>query len=422
MGVRRNLLSEGRKQSCTARCAGLFPGNFTTNCFSKIILFIVTVFYWFSLYTYVPILPSYAQHLGASYSMVGVIVGSYGLTQLLIRIPVGIISDVLGHHKLFIIGGICLAVFSALGMWLFASVLALLVLRLFSGVAATAWADYTILYVSYFPGKDMAKAIGYIAAANALGQVMGMLAGGYIAQRMDVTAPFLLGAAGGGVGLILSLWVKEKQFQPRQVTIMSIVELLRNTRLLRVSGLGIVLQAVICITVFGFSVVVAQGLGASDFELGLLSAICIVPSAISSTLSGTVFSKRFGERKTLGGAFFLLAVSCFLVPFVNRLPLLYVTQAVNGFCMGLAMPLLMGLSIKNFPDERRATAMSIFQAIYGIGMFGGPVLAGVVSNHFGLAWGFWITACISLIGVILVFWQGYLSLDNDEPCSGFFAA
>ncbi|HEY3425010.1 MAG TPA: MFS transporter, partial [Negativicutes bacterium] len=345
------------------------------NGFSGNLLLIVTVLYWFSLYTYVPILAPYAQQLGASYSMIGIIVGSYGLTQLLLRIPVGVISDALGRRKLFVISGVCLSVFSALGMWLFtSSVVALLVFRGLSGVAAAAWVDYTVLYVSYFSGKDMAKAIGYISAANALGQVTGMVAGGYVAQYASVTAPFLLGAAGGGIGIVLSLWIKEKKSHPKQTSMKATVELLQNPNLLRVSGLGIVLQAVVFVTVFGFSPVVAKNLGAGNIELGLLSAVCIVPSIISSALSGTFFSKHFGERSTIAGGFFLLAGSCFMVPFIHELPLLYVSQAVNGFCMGLVTPLLMGLSIKSFPDEKRATAMGIFQALYGIGMFGGPVL------------------------------------------------
>jgi len=59
-----------------------------------------------SLYAYVPILSPYAESLGASYKMVGMIIGSYGFTQMLLRIPLGIISDKMGNRKLFIISGI----------------------------------------------------------------------------------------------------------------------------------------------------------------------------------------------------------------------------------------------------------------------------------------------------------------------------
>ena len=348
--------------------------------------------------------------MGASSSMVGIIIGSYGFTQLLLRIPIGVVSDALGRRKVFVIGGICLAVFSALGMWFFVSVLALLIFRALSGVAAAAWVDYTVLYVSYFPAKDMSKAIGYINAASLFGQVSGMLTGGYVAQEVDLTSCFLLGAVGGGIGLILSMLIEEDISPRKKLSTKALNEVLHDVNLLRVSGLGIVLQVVMFVTIFGFSPVVAKALGADNFELGLLSTLCIVPSIISSALSGTVFTKHFGERAVLFGGFFCIALSCIVIPFINELFWLYLSQAVYGFCMGLVLPLLMGLSIKNFPDEKRSTAMGIFQAIYGIGMFGGPVLAGIVSNQFGLSWAFWVTGFICLLGSFLVVWKGYLPL------------
>lgn len=65
----------------------------------KRILIIVTGLFWLSMYTYVPILALYAQRLGASYDMVGIIIGSYGLTQLLLRLPIGIASDAWGYSR-----------------------------------------------------------------------------------------------------------------------------------------------------------------------------------------------------------------------------------------------------------------------------------------------------------------------------------
>ncbi|HEX5414588.1 MAG TPA: hypothetical protein VFZ25_02905, partial [Chloroflexota bacterium] len=51
---------------------------------------ISTLFYWAALYVYVPILPVYAQTLGASLTVVGLVVSAYGLGQLVLRIPVGV--------------------------------------------------------------------------------------------------------------------------------------------------------------------------------------------------------------------------------------------------------------------------------------------------------------------------------------------
>jgi len=381
---------------------------------SKTIMIVVTGFYWFSMYTYVPTLGPYAQSLGASYDMIGLIIGSYGLVQLFLRIPIGVFSDAWGSRKLFVVGGVTVAVLSGLGMWLVPAVWALLIFRSLAGAAAAAWVDYTVLYASYFPPREAPKAIGFINAVCSLGQVAAMLLGGYVAELYDLTAPFVLAAAGGTIGIVLSLWVREEPTRPKPVNTAAMVEVLRDDNLVRLSGLGIIMQVLTYVTVFGFSPVAAKALGAGGFELGLLTTAAIVPSIFSAALSGTVFRSRFGDRATLVGGFVAMAASCLAIPFIESLPWFYLSQAVGGFGRGLVMPLLMGLSIKNFPDEKRSTAMGIFQAIYGVGMCGGPVLAGVLSSSFGLAWGFWVTGATGFIGAALAGWRRYLPLDDGR--------
>ena len=46
--------------------------------------------------------------------MVGLVVGSYGLIQMLLRIPLGIWSDRIGKRKVFITIGVLLALGSSL--------------------------------------------------------------------------------------------------------------------------------------------------------------------------------------------------------------------------------------------------------------------------------------------------------------------
>ena len=90
---------------------------------------VVTVLYWFSLYTYVPILPVYASSLGASYKLVGLIVGAYGVTQLFLRIPQGVLSDRWRKRKVFVVVALCVSAVSALGMLWFPDAMALLLFR-----------------------------------------------------------------------------------------------------------------------------------------------------------------------------------------------------------------------------------------------------------------------------------------------------
>ena len=110
----------------------------------------VTTMFWASLYAYVPILSPYAQDMGASLSMVGLIVAAYGLSQLLLRVPTGIISDRIGARRPFILIGLLAAVFAAAGMAMAKTPGQLLICRGMAGVAATTWVAFTTLFPAYF--------------------------------------------------------------------------------------------------------------------------------------------------------------------------------------------------------------------------------------------------------------------------------
>lgn len=48
------------------------------------------------------------------------------------------------------------------------------------------------------------------------------------------------------------------------------------------------------------------------------------------------------------------------------------------------------------PSEKRATAMGFFQSIYGLGMFIGPVVMGILGDAAGLPLSF---VCLGVIGL-----------------------
>ena len=60
-----------------------------------------------------PIFPAYAMNLGASYTMLGVIVSIYGAVQLITQVPVGRLSDRTGRKRIMLLG------LAAIMTWLF---------------------------------------------------------------------------------------------------------------------------------------------------------------------------------------------------------------------------------------------------------------------------------------------------------------
>ncbi|MFW5981684.1 MAG: MFS transporter [Halanaerobiaceae bacterium] len=366
------------------------------------LFFFVTIFYWFSMYAYIPTFSPYIETLGASHRLIGLILGSYGFTQMLIRIPLGIYSDRINKRKVFVIIGIMLSIVSGSGMYFSESPYLILLFRSLAGASAATWVSFTVLFSSYFTQEETSKSIGIINAAVKLGQVVAMFLAGIVAQNLGQQSPFLLAALGGVLGLALSAGVEEKKDpEHKALNISELFKVASNYNLLMVSFLAIILMLITYATTFGFVPLLAKRLGASEFHLGLLTTVTTIPGILSASLSGTYFTKKFTEKKSIIIGFILISLSCLVVPFISRLSSLYLSQMLNGFAQGIVFPLLMGLSIKDVELRKRGTAMGFFQAIYGLGMFAGPVLLGFLSDMLGLRTGFGVIAMISIMGALI---------------------
>ena len=67
----------------------------------KVLLYLAICLMWFSIYVYVPTLSTYCEKMGASYTLVGTVLSSYGFVQMLCRLPIGILSDITKKKKIF---------------------------------------------------------------------------------------------------------------------------------------------------------------------------------------------------------------------------------------------------------------------------------------------------------------------------------
>ena len=363
----------------------------------------ITLLYWASLYTYVPVLTLYIESLGATHKMAGMIVGSYGFVQMLLRIPVGIISDRLHKRKIFISIGLTLSLFSALGLLLFKDLSLILIFRGLAGAAAATWVDFTILFTSYYKREETSKAIGTINFYNTMGQTLAMFAGSYAADYFGWEAVFIMGVIIAAVGMILSIFIKENfDTNSEPLTIEGFKSVASDKTLITVSLFAILSQVVTFSTVYGFTPLFAGSiLQLSKFNMGILTISSSLPTAFASLYAGRVLLKRFNESTIILLGFILTGIFTITIPFTNSIWLLILTQIISGFGRGLSFPMLMGLSIKNISQNQRATAMGFFQAIYGLGMFVGPVFMGVVGDFLSLREGFICIGIVSLLTALL---------------------
>lgn len=366
----------------------------------------VTLLFWFSMYTCVPILTAYVEYLGGSHKAAGLIVGMYGLSQMLLRIPVGILSDRFHKRKLFIIFGLFFSILAGVGIFITHELSWILVLRAIAGAAAATWVDFTILFASYYRREETTKAMGTITFYNTLGQMAGILSGGWFAETFGWESSFYLGAFVGIIGLIGAFFIVEKFEENRKkITIHGIISVASDRVLLTVSFLAILFQMITFATVFGFTPVFAQSIGATKLDMGLLTFCSIFPAAVAAWVGGRQLSQRIGEKYVIMLGFLLSGIFTVLIPLSGNIGMLIFTQTLAGFGRGLVSPLLMALSIKHMDNGKRATAMGFYQSIYGLGMFAGPLLMGIIGDWLTLKQGFILVGLLGCVTALLVQWM-----------------
>lgn len=370
----------------------------------SVFLFLVTNFlFWACLYLYVPILPVYAQTLGASLTMVGLIVASYSMPQMLFRIPIGVLFDATTHRKLLVAFEILMTLLGALALGLAPHPWYLFFARALVGVGAAGWVVFSVYFTGYYPPEGTRKAIGLINFVQGIALVVATLSGGLIAEEFGSKYTFWGAAFLGVVALVPLLLgkqpaiVRAERFSWRRFSVVATRPLL-----LVASFLAVLTQFANWAGLFGFVPVYAAQIGASKADLGILTTLALASSAIAS-LAVVWLINRFGNSLTIFLASILTGFSIAVVPFVQDVSLLQGMMVLNGLGRGLTMTAFMILSVQAVEPQNRATAMGVYQAAYAIGMVSGPMVSGFLADSVGLTSVFYVSAALCGLMAALAF-------------------
>ena len=371
--------------------------------FSANLLFFVTILFWFSLYAYTSYVSPELEQMGAAASFIGLVGSAYGFTQLILRIPVGILSDK-WQKKFFICLGGFTSGLAALVMLIFYDYpMAFLFGRALSGVAASSWVTFTVLYSSYFPPDESTKSITMINVANQIGRMLSFVfAGVIVAYFNDPRTAFTVSAIGGFAAFALSLIIKEegKISGKKPVRIPELLAVAKDHNLLITSILAVCVQVVAFSTYFLFSANHAKSIGASQAELSYLNVVLFLASLIVNFIMSKWLLQRVSSKLLVFIGFLIVSVYCILMPHSTTVLHLYCLQVLAGIGNALTLTLLLGLCVRDIQPDRRSAAMGFFQAVYGLGMTIGPIIMGFVIGIWNLAVGFYVMGTIALVSAI----------------------
>ncbi len=370
-----------------------------------IALYVAAVFlYWVALYLYMPTLPTYAQSKCNSLALVGVVLSMYGLWQAIIRLPLGIVADWLGWRKPFIIVGFALA---GLGAWMMGtadSANGLIAGRAITGLAAGTWVPLVVVFSGLFPPEEAVRASAALTLVSSVARMLATSLTGSLNDRGGYPLAFFLAAGTAALAILIVLPARERRRPVQSPSVKGISKLVTRRDVLLPSLLNAVSQYANWAATFGFLPILAKQLGATDVTQSILVTLNIGVVMLGNLLA-TAIVNRIGARRLVVLSFILMFIGIGGAALAPSLLLIFVAQVCIGLGQGIGYPVLMGTSIRHVADAERATAMGLHQAVYAIGMFGGPWLSGILADAMGIRPMFGVTAfaCLAL-GLFGAYW------------------
>ncbi len=365
------------------------------------IIFLISVsFFWFAQYVYIPYQTIYLTYINVGTSFIGIIVGAYGISQMLLRLPVGLSADIVRKHKYFIMVGGLSSGLASLFRILLPNGVGFLIANLFSGLASAMWISFMVFYTSHFSKEEQQSATARVVMFNNLGMLMGFVASTLFYNTITMKGICMLSVAGGLMTFLLSLNIKEDVPTKGEYNVGDLISICANKRLLLFSFIALIQQGVQLTTSMSFTNQVLSNLGASNTLIGISSIIYMISSVIFSALSSRNVFKG-GPKVLIPSVLIVIAIYCILVPTVGSIPIIMLLQILPGTSSGILFACATSEAMKEVKPFQKSTAMGFFQAFYAIGMTVFPMMTGKLASSFNMSVGYFALAGIAILGCLI---------------------
>ena len=332
-----------------------------------------------------PLLPRYARDLDLNPMKVGILFGSYAVALLLATFPVALLTDRYGRRAPMLWGLAGLAVTTLVfavskQYWL------LVLARSLQGIAGAAtWLPGMALLADHFPSEGRGRAMGTAFAAANMGVLLGPPLSGLLDQHLGPSAPFLLGAglvaldAAGRVFLLPEVEpVRGPRLPFRQLLANPIIRLFAGAMALGSALWGLLESTLPLDLDHRFTL--------SPALIGLCFAAMALAHTFTSPLMGQL-SDRIGRVKVLRMG---LVLCLLLLPLPALLPRPWlVVLAMMGlgstasFIMSPCSPAVAD-QVERLGSQSFASAFSILNLAYSVGLMVGPLVGGALVQGLGL--------------------------------------
>ena len=331
----------------------------------------------------IPILPYYAQRLGAGGLGLGGLLSVFSAMQFVSTAVLGRSSDRVGRRPILL----ATMLVNALGYLLFTaahSYAVLFLARVVSGFAGGNISAAQAYMADITTPAERSRGMGIIGAAFGLGFIIGPAVGGLSAHYLGPAAPGLVAAGLSVLNFGSAYFVLPESLRPELRTTRELWDLSHIVRAMRTPRLAPLMLAwlVAPFAFAGYSVALPLWANATfgwrEQQLGWFFTVIGVNAAVVQGYGYGKLARRFGDRALLIAGGFGMALAISVVPAVRSSAALYAWTAALAFSNSLFGPAATGLvSVFAEPNEQ-GTVLGAAQALGALGRLLGPLVMGRV--------------------------------------------
>jgi MFS family permease len=344
-----------------------------------------------------PVLPRYVHGpLGAGNVAVGVVVGAYAITGLLLRPFAGRFADRRGRKPAVLIGSLLMAAggfLYLLPLGVGGLVAARLVLGAGEGavfVAGSAW------IVDLAPPERRGRVIGLYGLAVWAGLSIGPLFGELIQHGAGYTPVWVFAGVLPLVGALIALRIPDP-FLPHKWLEHEHHSLIAREAVL--PGAALALGSAGYAALAGFVVLHldARGVGHGALVFGAFATMVVL-----TRLAGGDLPDRVGPARVAVAAALVEAVGLTTIAFAQSLAVAIAGALAMGAAFSLLYPSLSLIVVNQVPEARRGAALGTFTAFFDAGVGLGAPLAGAMAALTSYEGAFFLSAMIALVSAAAI--------------------
>lgn len=358
-----------------------------------------------------PVLPLFAESLGATPSEIGWIVIASTIPGIIISFPAGALSDYLGKRRVLLAS---LAVFATAPFLylLVANAWQLMAVRFYHGFATAIFGTVASAAIAERYQADRAARLSTFSSVTIVGRSVAPFLGGFLISLANFGAVYIACAISGVLALAAGLLLKDHEPPPSGKLALphfwtSLVTVLRNRGILVVS-LVEAAQYLAFGAIEAFLALFAASVGIPAWQIGIILGVQLVSIVFMKPLMGRV-SDRVGRKQVIVPGLLLGAASIMLMSHWPTFAGLSVLSLVFGLGFATVTSSTSALVADLTRDGSYGSSMGVLRTIMDVGQSIGPVLTGWMVGASGYGSAFGLLASILMMAALFL----GLSLRNE---------